>query len=223
MAIADLAEAARAIADLAQAGTPVVVASVNDAAAATLEQVLGDLRVRLYRIGRDLAIDLRHTVDDIKGVGQDRLLCAIGAFQQARQACVVVDAGTAVTVDFIDGEGVFHGGAIAPGASMMLSALHERTAGLPEVEFASLDEGASAFGRNTRDAMLLGVHGAIVGLVHHLVERYATFYDAYPQIVATGGDAPALFENDPIIEHIVPDLQLVGIHTACARALADDD
>ena len=195
---------------------------MNAGAADVLEETLThEPGLTVYRIGRDLPIHMNHTLDDPKTVGQDRLLCALGAYQQAQQACVVIDAGTAVTVDFVDGEGTFHGGVIAPGAAMMLSAMHEHTDALPPVQFGAIDE-STPFGKSTPDAMLRGVHGAIVGLAHRLIERYASFYDAYPQIVATGGDAPALFANDEIIEHIVPDLQLVGIHAACARALNDE-
>jgi type III pantothenate kinase len=57
----------------------------------------------------------------------------------------------------------------------------------------------------------LGALGSVRGLVHFMIERYAEFYEGYPQIVATGGDAPLLFEKDELVEHIVPDLQLVGI------------
>jgi hypothetical protein len=70
--------------------------------------------------------------------------------------------------------------------------------------------------------MLVGVRGAARGLAHELIDRYAEFYGAYPQIVATGGDARALFEGDEVIEHIVPDLTLLGIQAACAIQLGGD-
>ena len=222
--IDEIDEAAERIADLAEAGTPVVLASVNAPGADRLEAALdAHPGVRTYRIGRDLSIEMAHALEDPSTVGHDRLLCALGAYHQCEQACVVIDAGTAVTVDFVDGQGVFHGGAIAPGARMMLDALHERTSALPRVEFTPLPADRPPFGKSTPDAILRGVHGAIVGLAHHLIEKYAEHYDAYPQIVATGGDAAALFEGDPLIEHLVPDLQLIGIRAACARALGDDD
>ena len=133
-----------------------------------------------------------------------------------RCACIVVDAGTAVTVDFIDGEGVFHGGAIAPGASMQLAALHERTAALPRVAFAQPDD--VPFGRNTAEAMLQGVYHGLRGLVWRLVERYAEGYGAFPPVIATGGDAVTLFSDDELIDRIVPELTLQGIAVAVRRA-----
>ena len=161
-------------------------------------------------------------ITDDSTVGQDRLLCAVGASVRAEQACVVVDAGTAITVDFVDGEGTFQGGIIAPGVQMMLDALHERTAALPKVPFALPDRALGPFGKDTTHAMRLGVLNAARGLARHTIEQYAEAFGGYPQIVATGGDAPALFEHDDLVEHIVPDLQLIGIAEACARVLDAD-
>ncbi|MFG0327666.1 MAG: type III pantothenate kinase [Phycisphaerales bacterium JB037] len=226
----DNADPARVAADLVSAGGDdaiVVIASVNAPVADAIEDHLAKRghADRLYRVGRDLPIPVRHTLDDPTTVGVDRLVTALGAYSKAQQACVVVDAGTAVTVDFVDGEGVFHGGAILPGARMMLQALHEHTSALPEVALGMEKLDLPTFGKDTPGAMRLGVASAVVGAVHRLVQRYAEFFGGYPQIVATGGDAPLLFEHDEIVEHIVPDLQLMGIHAVCAHALlpADDE
>lgn len=207
----------------------IVIASVNEPLTIRIEQALAGVGPEPYRIGRDLQIPMHHALDasGAATVGQDRLLAALAAFEAFQQACVVVDAGTAVTVDFVDGEGVFQGGAIAPGARLMLRALHEHTAALPDVALvrpasAESDE-ADPFGRNTPQAMLNGAFHGVRGLVRALVERYAEFYQAYPKIVATGGDAELLFEGDDLIEHIVPDLTLRGIVAACRAAMSDED
>jgi len=228
--IAAIVEAVRAGGD-----APIVMASVNDRVAAEIEaaaerQSGGGAKGEVARFGRDLAIPIQNSLEDDSTVGQDRLLNALGAFSRARQACVIVDCGTAMTVDFVDGEGVFQGGAIGPGVNMMLRALHEQTAALPQVQFepspavhSEADAGA-AFGKDTRRAMLLGVQAAAQGMVRVLVERYATAYGGYPQVVATGGDARALFEGlggDELVEHIVPDLTLLGIEAA-VRTLEEE-
>lgn len=223
-----IAEMAAAVARLGASShaLPVVIASVNDAVADLLERALGDQPAaadRVYRVGRDVPIPIRHTIDPGSIIGQDRLLCALAAFDRARQACVVIDAGTAITVDFVDGQGVFHGGAIAPGAAMMLRSLHEGTALLPRLTPEPLPADAAPWGTSTTKAMTLGMHSAIRGMVAFLIERYAEAYGAYPQIVATGGDSALLFRDDPLVEHVVSDLQLQGIWLACSRALLDDD
>lgn len=203
------------------AGVAAVIASVNPAAAAAAERELDGMGVEVHRLGRDIGIDLTHSLDDDSTVGQDRLLNAIGAFARARQACIVIDAGTAITVDFVDGEGVFHGGAIAPGVRMMLRALHEQTAALPAVEFTPPDPARGSLGKDTSHAMLIGVASAARGLCHLLIDRYAEFYGAYPRVIATGGDASALFDGDELVETILPDLTLVGLAEVCRRELGE--
>jgi len=194
-----------------------VIASVNDPIGNPLELALASmLGTGVSRIGRDLAAPIGESLDPGATPGADRLLNAAAAWDVMRSACIVVDAGTAITIDFIDGEGIFHGGAIAPGASMQLAALHERTAGLPRVAFAQPDD--VPFGRNTGEAMLHGVYHGLRGLVWRLVERYALHYGAYPPVVATGGDAATLFADDELIDRIVPDLTLLGIAVTVRRA-----
>lgn len=228
-------------------GVSIVVGSVNRKVSEALAKALEDGgEENVYRIGEDIEIPMEHSLEDASTVGQDRLLCAFGAYARAKQGCVVVDAGTAVTVDFVDGEGVFHGGVIAPGLNMMLQAMHEKTSALPLLEYGTparkgaptagpevrdeegeiVDDapkpflGANPFGKDTKNAMLLGVTNSVRGLVQHTVERYAEFFGGYPQVVATGGDAPALFgeevsEGGGVVESIVPDLQLIGILEVC--------
>jgi type III pantothenate kinase len=224
----DLPGVVRAIvgAGLKNSTAPLVMASVNDPIA---EQIMREaapaVRGRggeIYRFGSDLSIQVPHSLGDASGVGQDRLLNALGAYSRAQQACIIVDAGTAITVDFVDGQGIFHGGAIGPGLNLMLMALHEHTAALPALRFEQPAEG-SPFGKDTREAMLLGVQGAARGMVRHLIEKYSEFYEAYPQIIATGGDARTLFESDDIVEHIVPDLTLIGMQAACQIELGEAD
>jgi type III pantothenate kinase len=202
---------------------PVVMSSVNPRIADRVATALEAEGVDVYRIGSDLSVPLRHTLDDASTLGQDRLVCAFGAFRRSQQACVVIDAGTAITTDFVDGEGVFQGGIIAPGVTMMLRALHEKTAQLPLVPTTRPEATRGPFGKDTRHAMLLGCVNAARGVVRLTIETFAEAYGAYPQIVATGGDAALLFENDDIVEHIVPDLQLMGLYEVAKAALEDDD
>ncbi len=205
--------------------TPIVIASVNDIFAEQLESALADQTgQKPYRIGRDLPIPMQCDLSPEALTGHDRLLNAIAAWAVLQQASIVVDAGTAVTVDFIDGAGVFHGGAIAAGAQMQLRALHEYTEALPDLEYARPDP--DTFGRDTAQAMLQGVHHGIQGLVRRLAEQYAEYYEAYPTVIATGGDAEALFGEDELVDQIVPHLTLLGIAVVAHDALAtttDDD
>jgi type III pantothenate kinase len=221
----DLAAAVQAVtkawAELDKKHAAIVMATVNAPIADSLTSMIEDqLSLHVYRVGADLPVPIKVVLDPETITGVDRLLNAVAAFERVKQACIVVDAGTAVTVDFVDGAGTFQGGAIAPGARMQLRALHERTSALPEVDLAVPD--SDAFGRSTSQAMLRGVYHGIVGMVRRLVEVYAESYGAYPTVIATGGDAEMLFSNDDLVDRVVPDLTLIGIAAAARHALAGE-
>lgn len=203
-------------------GGEIVIASVNDAVATAIEvKLAASLHTDVWRIGRDLEVSIGRCLDDGATPGQDRLLAAAAAYSIFKQAVVVIDAGTAITVDFVDGEGVFHGGAIAPGAQMQLDALHAHTAQLPAIKFAPPKDD-EPFGRNTETAMQLGVCAGLRGLVQALVERYAEHYQAFPMVVATGGDAEALFAESDLVTRVVHELVLRGILIS-VRAAAETE
>ncbi|MFG0314869.1 MAG: type III pantothenate kinase, partial [Phycisphaerales bacterium] len=202
----------------------IVLSTVSNSTADTVERAIESAEIgSVYRFGRDIPIPIRHTLTKSgeQTVGQDRLLCAIGAFRVVKQACIVVDLGTAITVDFVDGEGVFHGGAILPGIGMMFETLHEKTAHLPLLKYEKRDPDDLSPAKQTDLAMQLGVNACVHGSIRWLAERYAEFYEGYPQIIVTGGDMGVL-EGDELIEAFVPDLQLHGIRAACLM-LADAD
>lgn len=199
----------------------VAMASVNDSLADGLEaRVAARLNTDVSRIGRDLSPPISTRLDRNTRTGVDRLLCAVAAYRTLKQACVVVDCGTAVTVDFVDGEGVFHGGAIAPGANMQLLALHEHTDALPLVKFELPDD--EHFGRNTQQAMLQGVYHGIRALVQRLTERYAEALGTFPLVVATGGDAQEILGEGEFVDRVVPDLVLMGIAATGVAGLVDE-
>jgi type III pantothenate kinase len=200
----------------------IIIASSNDIANETISASLADQTSRqIWQLGEDVPVAIGQHLDPETITGIDRLLNAAGAWDMFKQACVVIDAGTCVTVDFVDGEGTFHGGAIAPGARMQLSAMHNGTSALPEVAFvAPLKE---AFGKNTAQAMLQGVFHGIQGMVRQLCEQYALRYGAYPSIIATGGDAETLFKDDELVEQIVTDLQMQGIAVSVKHTVTEEE
>lgn len=208
-------------------GAPLLVASVNKPAAQAAARALEGRVEQIAHAGSDLAVPLTTTVAKPQRVGIDRLLCCLAAFKMAEQACIVIDAGTAITVDFVDGQGVHHGGAIAPGIAAMLEGLTTAAPALPKLTahdaLAITPPEAQPWGADTEPAMAVGVRAAAVGLVHTLVDRFALAYGAYPRVIATGGDALALFENDELVEHIVPDLQLAGLARAYEAMISHDD
>lgn len=199
----------------------VLISSVNPVVADRVE-TLASARLgrQVERVERDYAIPIGRQLDREALVGEDRLLNAAAAFDVLKQACVVIDAGTAITVDLVDGSGTFHGGAIAPGAQLMLDSLHSRTALLPEVEFVRPHE---VPGHNTVEAMRVGSFFGLRGVVRELVEQYAEHLGAFPTVIATGGDADVLFREWELVDRIVPDLTLTGIAVTWRVAIEQAD
>jgi type III pantothenate kinase len=196
----------------------IVAVGVNPAMERALDdavQSAADRRV--VWVGKDLDLPIKVRTDTPEKTGLDRILTVAAAYEQLGQACVVVDAGTAITVDCCNDEGEFLGGAIAPGVRLQLESLHEKTAALPLLGPAEFRPPEGPFGRNTADAMLQGVYHGIRGMVKELVENYATALGRWPEVIATGGDAAALFKDWELIHAISPDLTLYGIALAYAE------
>ncbi len=190
----------------------VAAASVNpamdEAVAKAVKEATGQA---VEWIGRQIDLPIEVLTDKPAQTGVDRVLNIAAAYEEMEKCCIVVDAGTAITIDCCNDKGQFLGGAIAPGVSAMLAAMHQQTAKLPKVEFAVP---AGAFGKSTEQAMLQGVYHGVRGMVKELAENYATELGTWPEIIATGGDAKALFEGWELIHAISPDLTLYGIALA---------
>ena len=198
-----------------------LVASVNPAALEILETAAATtgLKDDLLLIGRDVPLPIETAFEEAGAVGVDRLCCAAAAFDRIGRACVVADFGRAITVDCVNDDGVFLGGAILPGLAMSARALHTWTAQLPEVELRQPDW---VFGANTAEAIVGGLIYGARGALRRLVEAYAKDMGHWPMVIATGGDAelvvPSLEASD-LIQAIVPDLALRGIAGAYCRTL----
>jgi type III pantothenate kinase len=165
-------------------------------------------------VGVDIDLPIKVRTDQPQQTGVDRVLAVAAAYEQMQKACAVVDAGTAITVNVCNDAGEFLGGAIAPGASMMLDALHDNTAKLPAVKIAVPE---ALIGASTEQAMLHGVYHGIRGMVKELVENYATELGNWPDLIATGGDADVLFKDWELVHAISADLVLYGIALAYAN------
>lgn len=122
-----------------------------------------------------------------ESIGPDRLANAVAALHLYGVPVVVLDFGTALTIDVVDERGCYVGGVIAPGVEALSSYLHERTALLPKI---TLRRPKRAIGRNTREAMRIGVVRGYYGLVRELLQAVLEeVRSEHVRIVATGGYA----------------------------------
>jgi type III pantothenate kinase len=196
----------------------VVAAGVNPKANVSLDdEVMRVANRHVVWVGKDLELPIKVLTDEPEKTGVDRVLNVAAAYEQVEAEVVVIDAGTAVTVDVCNDAGEFLGGAILPGVRMQLEALSERTAALPLVEPDEFGPPTEPIGQNTKQAILHGVYHGVRGAVKELVEAYATRLGRWPEVIATGGDAGVLFDGWEIVTRVVPDLTMYGI----AKAYAD--
>ncbi len=153
-------------------------------------------------------------------VGIDRLLNAVAAnvIRAATRPAIIIDTGTATTVDVVAADGAFEGGAILPGFELAARALHQYTALLPLVsieELAGLSRGP--VGKDTGEALRSGLFWGQLGAVRELVERYTRILDTEPQLLLTGGGAELLAEHFPGARWD-PALSLEGLALSAAAA-----
>jgi type III pantothenate kinase len=131
-------------------------------------------------------------VDEPHRVGLDRLFGALAAANYYPGVpCVVIDVGTAMTVNFVVPDRRFVGGAILPGPRLMAKALNDYTAQLPRIDPEPLDPKDYKWD-NTEAAIATGINAAVVGAARALLERFAADHPGRFQIYWTGGDMRSL-------------------------------
>lgn len=118
-------------------------------------------------------------------LGRDRLAAAVGAATlYPRRNALIVDFGTAVTLDFVSADGVFRGGCISPGMAMRFRALHEYTAALP---LCDATDSAELLGRTTDEAVRLGVMNSLAFEIEGYIARMQDEIEDLC-VIFTGGD-----------------------------------
>ena len=146
-------------------------------------------------------------------MGMDRLAAVVGANHLNKgKNCLVIDAGTCITVDFIDKKGYYQGGSISPGLNMKFKALHNFTDNLPLLkrEIEEIRE-FELIGKNTHDAIRSGVINGTVAELEGIIRAYYNKYDDL-KVVICGGNAK-FFETKiktPIF--VIPELVLIGLN-----------
>jgi type III pantothenate kinase len=204
----------------------VLVASVHDAAATRLEAVLAAVSatshrpLRQRRIGHaDLPLSIG--LDEPHKTGIDRLAAAAAAaiVKTPDRGAIIVDCGTAATVDMLAADGTFLGGAILPGPALMARALADGTSKLPAVAALERSAPPAMPGRTTHEAIAAGIGWGIHGAIAKLVAEARGVLGSDADVILTGGWRGAVRAALP--EAIdLPDLVLCGIALAAERACA---
>lgn len=153
-----------------------------------------------------------------KDVGADRIANAIAASHRFPETnLIIIDFGTATTFCAVSSQKVYLGGVIVSGLGLAVDALANNTAKLPSVEIVKVDK---AIGKSTIESIQSGIFYGSIGASIELIKRIKqeAFVDKKAIVLATGGFA-ALFENQGVYDHHVPDLVLQGIRIAAKMNL----
>ena len=156
-------------------------------------------------------------VDEPRSLGADRALNTIAAHEKYKGDLIVIDFGTATTIDAVDFNGAYKGGIIAPGINLSLDALVGNTAKLPRIAIEK-PSNKSVIGRNTEDQMLIGVFWGYVALIEGLVARMKAEIGRPARVVATGGLALLFDEITDLFDEVDSDLTLNGLAILAERA-----
>lgn len=159
-------------------------------------------------VGRGLDLGLNIHIDRPGDVGADRLVNAVAAHDRHPGWLIVIDFGTATTLDVISADGDYEGGVIAPGVNLSLEALDRAAAKLPRI---SVERPQSVIGTGTVSAMQSGVYWGYVGLLEGLVARIRGEVTEPTTCVATGGLAALFQDATDVIDAVDPDLTLHGL------------
>jgi type III pantothenate kinase len=201
-----------------------LVGSVHPQIAATLVERLrprGFERVQALT-SADLPLEIR-TVEP-RRVGIDRVLsaAAVNRVRQLGAPAIIVDMGTAVTVDLVGPDGAFEGGAIFAGPVLALRALHAGTASLPALDLSGVADPPSSVGKSTEQALVAGAYWGAAGAVRELVARTAERAGGQPELYLTGGGAAGyakLFDVGGRLARYLPHLVLSGIRLVAEERL----
>lgn len=153
--------------------------------------------------------------DNPKEVGGDRIANAVGAYDLYGGPTIVVDFGTANTIDAVSSEGEYLGGAIFPGIEISMDALFERAAALRRVELIAP---RNVIGKSTVESIQSGAVYGFSGQVDAIVDRFRAELGEGP-VVATGGLAELIAGHSRTIDHHEPWLTLHGLRIVYERSL----
>ena len=156
-------------------------------------------------------------VDEPRSVGADRAVTMIAAHALHSGDLIVIDFGTATTLDLVDYSGAYKGGIIAPGINLSLDALVTAAAKLPRIAIEA-PASTSVIGRDTVSQMQIGIFWGYVAMIEGLVARMKAEVGRPVRVIATGGLAILFEQHTTMFDMVEPDLTIQGLAILWDRA-----
>ncbi|MCF8302836.1 MAG: type III pantothenate kinase [Bacteroidales bacterium] len=145
-----------------------------------------DETMNYFQLDETTPLPLKVNYKTPETLGNDRIAAVVmGNALYPDENVLVVEAGTAITYDFVDGQGIYHGGGISPGIDMRFRALNSFTHKLPLIEKA---KSPGLIGNSTTDSILSGVMNGVIAEVDGIIDNYRNYTDNQLKVVIGGGD-----------------------------------
>ncbi len=188
-----------------------VVPPLGEKTKEALSRLIGG---EVFLVGENITASMPVIIDNPGEVGTDRIVNAVAAYDEFKDAVIIVDLGTAITVDLVTEGGEYAGGAIAPGIGISMEALFTNTAVLPRVE---LKRPSRFVGKNTTEAMQSGIFFGFSALIDGIIKGIINELGRRPTVVATGGLSRAFRDGSEFIKLVDEFLTLKGLNILYER------
>jgi len=189
----------------------VIISSVVPKTLKAVKEVLSSgCSLKPVVLGENAKVPIKNSYNKPHQVGQDRLINAFAALKiYNKKPLIIVDFGTAVTLDVVSGRGAYLGGVIVPGVELSIENLTRRAALLPKIPFR---RPKNVLGKSTVESMLSGIFYGYAALCDGVIEKLKKTLRKRALVIATGGHAKILSSYCSKIDKIDPQLTLKGLN-----------
>jgi type III pantothenate kinase len=192
-----------------------IISSVVPPLTGVMEAISRDFfRLTPFVVGPGIKTGMQIHYDNPREVGADRIVNAVAGYEKHKCSLIIVDFGTATTFDYVNSQGDYCGGAIAPGLAISMEALFQRASKLPRIDIA---KPPLIVAKNTINSMQAGIYFGYVGLVDGIVNRIKAESKEQSRVIATGGLANLIAPESHTIDEVDDFLTLDGLRILYER------